>query len=414
MDRFVRYGRDMLMTAAVLAMVAAGSIWLHGLGKKPRLEPAPVYARSGPFPDTLVDNRDGRIYRLVAIGGRTWTAQNLNYKTDDSWCYGNDNLNCDKYGRLYSWEAARRACPAGWRLPTYRDWGRLIKAADESSAAGKMLKAASGWGKSGNGTDVYRFSAMPGGYRNIDGSFNSIGTDGTYWADTEYDGDESSAYGRYMDSGFDYAKDVINHKNIGLSVRCVPADSNTFRDPRDGKIYEKTNIGNQTWMAENLDYGTDGSWCYNNNFFACAMYGRLYSWEAANAACPPEWHLPSGKEWDNLALAVGGEREYNEKEKTVSWDNVNSKLRAESGWDQRFRVHWKDMYGFSALPIGRRNPNGTFDPIYGDGWGEWWTAAASGGDTAFIRRVSYYRDYLDEYGINRSEGLPIRCVQNGK
>jgi uncharacterized protein (TIGR02145 family) len=417
-----RYGRELLMTAAVLALAAAGLVWLYWLGKKPERKPAPVTRvasaekpRSAPVsetPETLTDDRDRQKYRTVKIGNKVWMAENLNYLTGNSWCYDNDDFNCGKYGRLYDWNTAKGACPQGWHLPTRQEWLKLVTTAGGSSNAGRNLKAKSGWDNSGNGTDYYRVSILPGGYRDTGGNFKNIGTDGTYWAGTELDCcDGIAAYSRYMDSGFDDATDAKNYKRVGLSVRCV-TDSNTFRDPRDEKTYMTTTIGNQIWMAENLNYKTDGSWCYSDTGLMCDIYGRLYDWNAANSACPPGWHLPLGKDWDSLARAVGGEPEYNIDKKTLSWDNVNGKLRAESGWDTRFRVDWRDEYDFSALPSGRRKSNGTFDPVYGDGWSEWWTAEMSGIDSAFIRRVSYYRDYMDPDRIDKSEGVSVRCVRD--
>ena len=73
----------------------------------------------------MKDPCDGRKYKTMTIGKRTWMAQNLNYKTLDSKCYKNDKRNCAKYGRLYTWDEANEVCPAGWHLATRVDWGNL-------------------------------------------------------------------------------------------------------------------------------------------------------------------------------------------------------------------------------------------------------------------------------------------------
>ena len=76
----------------------------------------------------IKDARDKQKYRTVVIDGRTWMADNLNYNVPGSTCYREDEDNCMVYGRLYSWEAAKSACQAGFRLPTndeYKAFGKL-------------------------------------------------------------------------------------------------------------------------------------------------------------------------------------------------------------------------------------------------------------------------------------------------
>ncbi|WP_168796690.1 FISUMP domain-containing protein [Cognatitamlana onchidii] len=81
-----------------------------------------------------------------------------------------------------------------------------------------------------------------------------------------------------------------------------------FIDTRDNQVYEIITIGDQTWFAENLnyDFGDDTSSCYDGETDNCFIYGRLYTGDAAQTACPEGWHLPSKEEWDLLIDYLGG------------------------------------------------------------------------------------------------------------
>ena len=71
----------------------------------------------------------GHAYRTIRLNGLTWMAENLNYEIQDSWCYDNKSANCDQYGRLYTWDAAKKACAAvGWRLPSDQEWREMTRA----------------------------------------------------------------------------------------------------------------------------------------------------------------------------------------------------------------------------------------------------------------------------------------------
>ena len=115
------------------------------------------------------------------------------------------------------------------------------------------------------------------------------------------------------------------------------AGKGEFVDARDNQTYKTVVIGNQTWMAQNLNYNMENSSCYNDNPDNCAKYGRLYTVDAAMNACPSGWHLPSEYEWDTLMNAVGGR------------DVAGKMLKSESGWELYNGV---DEYGFTAVPAG--------------------------------------------------------------
>jgi len=168
---------------------------------------------------TFTDSRNGQKYHAIKIGKKIWMAENLNYAAANSICYDNNPSNCAKYGRLYAWDDAMTACPAGWRLPNNDDWHNLVLIADGEAVAGGKLKSKTGWNENGNGTDVFGFSAMPGGYRGTDSNFYSIGHYGTWWSATAYDA--NVAYSRYM---LYYGEGVVwldTYKSYLFSVRCL-------------------------------------------------------------------------------------------------------------------------------------------------------------------------------------------------
>jgi len=157
----------------------------------------------------------------VEIGTQTWHKCNLNVmpSVGNSACYDNKPENCAKYGRLYDWEAARSVCPSGFHLPTTLDWNILVNYAGGESVAGGKLKAESGWPGNSNGTDVLKFSALPGGGGRADGTFTVGGDMGMWWSDTECT-DASHACGLVIAYNADVIKDEANKASL-LSVRCV-------------------------------------------------------------------------------------------------------------------------------------------------------------------------------------------------
>lgn len=125
------------------------------------------------------DSRNGQSYRTVTIGNQTWMAENLNYQMNESICYDNRQSNCNTYGRLYSWKAAMNACPAGWRLPSLKDYERLLNVVGSAD----NLRATS-WG----GRDKYGFSVLPSGvYFSDDKDFHLQGHDVSIWSSTKDD-----------------------------------------------------------------------------------------------------------------------------------------------------------------------------------------------------------------------------------
>ena len=110
---------------AVTAMVAACT--------RPTPTP-PVVARApAASTSTLVDRRDGTVYRILKVGTQRWISQNMRFATPKSRCYDDRDDLCARLGRLYDWREALEACPAGWRLASDVDWQELEMSAGMSA-----------------------------------------------------------------------------------------------------------------------------------------------------------------------------------------------------------------------------------------------------------------------------------------
>ncbi len=167
--------------------------------------------------DKFTDPRDGNTYRKIEVVGKTWMGDNLNYEMNNSWTYNNQDANGDKYGRLYSIEAAKDACPVGWRLPSDQEWDNLINSLGVNPAFKMMKKGA--WDKN-SGINSFCFSAMPGGYKSLStGVYSTLKFYGYWWTAS------TNADGRFISKNISYDNNsvlTIGYDNdIALSVRCI-------------------------------------------------------------------------------------------------------------------------------------------------------------------------------------------------
>lgn len=212
----------------------------------------------------------------------------------------------------------------------------------------------------------------------------------------------------------------------------------------DGNVYNTVIIGNQIWLKEDLkvshysngdaipyidddvtwaalaDDNTSDAYCFygdNNNDgtvdIAYPDYGALYTWAAAmgdnavssntnpsgvQGVCPDGWHLPSDAEWTELTDYLGGEAVAGGKMKetgTTHWNSPNTGATNESG--------------FTGLPSGRCNLDGTFFDMGDNGY--WWSAREGNSNSAFYRHLNYYNnDFHDNTTYLKSGGLSVRCV----
>ena len=167
----------------------------------------------------LTDERDAQIYNTVKIGNQVWMAENLNYKTENSYCYNDSTTYCDMYGHLDTWDVAMGICPSGWHLPDTTDWKILVESVGGWNEAGKILKSKTGWISFENG-DNYGFSLLPGGFRHGGGTFNLKGYTAYLWVASE--NPNTTSYARSIVAEYaaiDSFSDAL--KDNAYSVRCI-------------------------------------------------------------------------------------------------------------------------------------------------------------------------------------------------
>lgn len=180
-----------------------------------------------PYEKSFKDSRNQQTYATIRIEQQLWMAENLRYATKGSWV--NPKNPKSEYGRLYTWEAAKKACPEGWHLPSDEDWKELEYALGMSHAdadsegwrgvEGLLLKSKKGWNSGGNGSNASGFNVLPAGDCSATGRFLGLGGSTSFWTATAEG--TSSAWNRHFDETKDGINRYTNNVKIGLSCRCL-------------------------------------------------------------------------------------------------------------------------------------------------------------------------------------------------
>lgn len=378
----------------------------------------------------------GQTYRTVKIGDQEWMAENMNAKVDGSACYRDSSKYCDMYGRLYSWDAAMKVCPEGWRLPDTTDWTILFDAVGGKATAATHLKAMSGWTSDGNGDDKFGFSAFAAGGSDTGSAvkYAGKGIDAAFWTSEVKNSYDAWGVGMYWADSHPKIE-VHTLASNRRSVRCMkdakPLSSSSVKSssssaepsssyvPPSGISYGKmtdpstfafsyrtVEIGNRTWMAENMAKG-GGTLCPGGIQENCASYGHLYRWEDAKKLCPEGWSLPSKGEWEELIKSVGG----------GSVKQAGKALKTTSGWKKD--GNGTDEYGFSALPAGYWSNywgDGGVQYFGLEGAAHFWSATAteSGSDSAYGLKLENSVDsaWMSKYSVTGDHyyALSVRCI----
>jgi uncharacterized protein (TIGR02145 family) len=186
--------------------------------------------------------------------------------------------------------------------------------------------------------------------------------------------------------------DLFKEEEFEKIIEVIREELALFTDDRDGRVYRTIEIGNLTWLADNLNYEVDDSWWYDNKPAHATPFGRLYTWKAALAACPSGWHIPEVREWERLAANVRG-----------TWDFVKSA--------DAYKALTEEGGGFQAVLGGLREKT-PFDAFYEKGQnGHYWGGNPQSGVYTFSfggktgRLLSSKADRLDN-------GFSCRCVRD--
>lgn len=224
---------------------------------------------------------------------------------------------------------------------------------------------------------------------------------------------------------------VISNSDGSLSVDQVIIVISSIPEPiygsltdrRDGNSYATVQIGDQVWMAENLeyyidsvDYNSDGTvdlediHCWDNG-----EYGKLYTWEAAKQVCPEGWHLPSDNEWDELEsyLIANG---YN-YDGSTSGDKVAKSLASKTSWYSSDNIgdvgnspSTNNSTGFNALPGGYCHYYGSHG--YAGYLSCWWSSLDISNYYAYGRNLYYKISYLYRFYSYKYNGMSVRCIKD--
>ena len=248
---------------------------------------------------------------------------------------------------------------------------------------------------------------------------------------------ESSPFVKFSSSSV--AKSSSSNKNIQDGSE-YDADNNKVKDLRDNQVYRTVTIDKQVWMAENLNYESGLSYCYDSKIENCAKYGRLYTWATAmdslgfwssngegcgigfecspaypvRGVCPKGWHLPNNVEWETLLSFVDDSAPDKSISGTAVYSNAGNVLKSASGWSNE--GNGVDTFSFSALPAGYADLlNGSSDVRYKNegSFALFWSS------TEYHEGSQYgaYNVYINPNGsasLNYYSyyGLSVRCVKD--
>ena len=197
---------------------------------------------------------------------------------------------------------------------------------------------------------------------------------------------------------------VSSSSSVTLATPCKTETEDNceygeLKDDRDGQTYKTVKIGDQVWMAENLNYEGVDSYCYNDSAEYCEEYGRLYTWVRARDACPTGWHLPTREDFDTLLLTVGGD------------SLAGNALKSFAGWNRaEDEGNGADSYGFSGSPAGWMDLTGDYYQV--GYFGRFWSISSCSDKKAYTLHLKYNAESGSLDCTLKESAISVRCVKD--
>lgn len=205
-----------------------------------------------------------------------------------------------------------------------------------------------------------------------------------------------------------YAKNLagISYSN---EIQITTLTPEFLTDTRDNKKYPVVKIGEQYWMAVNLNFCTqNGSWFYNNDSIGFYHFGRLYNWETAKNICPDGWRLPNNKDWNELFQFINSSAIF--KNACEDLNAFKLKMPGTTLWEYEYDSVNNET-GFSAVAAGTYDNNTmTFNNNRMNS--VFWSFDQFDADRAWFYRLNAFNNNICANYGNKGAGLSVRCIKN--
>jgi len=204
-----------------------------------------------------------------------------------------------------------------------------------------------------------------------------------------------------IENAVEHAIDSVNRHNVlnhpiqrthvfpVKEKKAAPAEKkpgNVFVDDRDGQQYKTIEVAGRVWMAQNLNFKTDNSLCFDGNEDYCKKFGSLYTWKDATTSCPNGWSLPNDEEWSQLINYYGG-----------IW-KAGKELKIGGSSD------------FNVLMAGFHDKDGAYDKK--DVSSYFWSVTEQNENYASFKGIYKSVDNVGTYTYTKADAFSVRCIKD--